>query len=273
MNFYEFCKKYLENQTSTYLKGFDLKELPKYYEVPMMYLNFFSIKPGFESKNDILKIFALILITPSYSFIPLEKCYDDLCLILDDFNPNHVSRLDEINLYKLIKTYVEPLIKYYFLFEYAFEKFSKNIISAAKYMVENFVDFPSYIKHIRSNPKTIVEELTQISGMGELSAKKFLAYIGCFEYFYRDLRTIEVFKGFDKNVVNEKTFNKAIYELAGKCNTTTYALNAMIKLIVNGIYYMHLDDSNSTIKIWTKHKKDKFIKAINQALEDDTLTL
>ena len=126
MNFYEFCKKYLENQTSTYLKGFDLKELPKYYEVPMMYLNFFSIKPGFESKNDILKIFALILITPSYSFIPLEKCYDDLCLILDDFNPNHVSRLDEINLYKLIKTYVEPLIKYYFLFEYALKNSQKT---------------------------------------------------------------------------------------------------------------------------------------------------
>ena len=47
----------------------------------------------------------------------------------------------------------------------------------------------------------------------------------------------------------------------------------MIKLIVNGIYYMHVDDSNSTIKIWKKHKKDKFINAINKALEDGTLTL
>lgn len=274
MDIYQFCQKYLYEQTSYYLKDYDLSELPKYYEVPLMYVypKIFQIKKGFETKNDLLKVMAWILISGPHTYIPLEENYEGFSMILNDFDPDYVSHLNDENLWILFKTYYANTIQFFNFYQYRWKMFAKNIISAAQYLVKNYHDFPSYNKRVKLNSRAIIKELNQIRGFADITSKKFLLYIGFFEFYHRDLRTIEVFKGFDKTVIDEKTFHQSINRLADKCHTTAYSLNSIIRLIVNGRYYYDGKDSFS-VKISAHYKKVKFIDAINHAIENGSLIL
>ena len=277
MNLFEFLVDYLNKQTLKKFPDFNTSELHYYYdEVPMYYVpNRLKVEKGKESIYDIMKILAYTLTFPKFCNIHLLSKYDDVEEILNGFDPNYISILNENALFEMFKTIIKPKCDNYWFGntfnDSAWQHFSKAVISAAKYLLKYYKDFNSYINHIKENPKEALKELNTIHGFGDYCAHKFLTFIGYFEYFYVDIRAVEVFKIFDSSVKDEKTFRLSLDKQAKKAGVLPYNLHQLIKLIVSGDYYnhrLHIRSSGGKGSL-----KGNLYKAVKLAFENKLLDI
>lgn len=252
MNLYQFFNHYLERQILSKFPDFNVSELSLYYNEPLMYYypKFLKIKKGNVTINDMMKLIAYCLIqnvyyaTASFNF---HRKYNELCYILNDFDPNYISILNPTTLFQMFEPHIE-----YMYYGYTPSQdqqilgFFENLISAANYLIKNFKDFNSYIDYLNNHPNESYKELLTIKGFGPYIANKYLNYIGCHHHFNIHPRVIELFKIFDNSVKNEKSFLISLDKHASLCGVSSFTLYKTVELIVRPIYEIHSIHIHST---------------------------
>ena len=245
MNLYHFLENYLKQQTLSKFPNFNTDELHYYYKDPYMYHNFFNLKieRGKEKINDIMKVLAYTLVYGKGTNINFKDFYSDLSFILNDFDPHYISFLNVESLFSSFKTIIKPKFeeKYYFLsfIDSIWHNYAKSLISCAKYLLNNFTDFNTYINNINNNPKQALDELNKITGFGEYLSIRFLNTIGCFDYYLLDYRLYPFFKSIDESVKDIDSFQKALNRQAEIAGVKVYTFNKLFQLIHGGDYLFH----------------------------------
>ena len=285
MNLFDFSLNYLQKQTLTKIPDFNLSELALYYDTPEIFQPHpvFTIDPQNITKNDMMMYMAASVSGSQNCRIYFYCTFEIIRDVLNDFDPDYVSILNPQSLYEAFYEYYMEEKKrrfYFFNFsEYSWREYSKNLISIAKYLKENYKDYNTYIKDIRSNPQKAVKEIQKIRGFGLYFTYSFLTKIGCYEFWedlfeeyydHPDKNIIHVFKtvGFDIN--NKEDYLTTLKTLSKTYNVYPYNFTKMLDLIFYPRYRYHHKVFKNSPK---KNHIEMFLNALEEAYKKGEVTI
>ena len=254
MTFYNFCYKYLLDQTQKFTKLTE-NDLQKYFDCHLYgWSPYFTTIRGKETKNDLMKMFAFILqnrfILPCV--INFCKKYYKLKTILHSFNDEYIRRNEKKvynNLIKLSNNKNEKSWKIYI----------DGLIDSAKFL-QNYNNFKEFDYDVKNN--NIIKKLTKITGIGEVMARNFLKEIGKIEYGKPDSHLKCIFEIIENKHLNEQEFDFAIKNQAKIGKISVYKLDRIIWLICSGNYFK----DNDKIKNYKGILRKNFEKILKQNL-------
>ncbi len=236
MNFYEASLQYLKRQTSMYFPDYDLNNLRRYFE-PNLYAwsPYFTASYGSETKEDMMKMFALIL-QNRYNLpkvINFIKNFDLVSRVTHNYDINYISSLQAEELLNEFNQVVTVKNRNSWL------DYCMGLIDAANYLIANFTDYNSYVNNVRSNINQAIKGLSKIKGIGPVLSRNYLKEIGITELGKPDVHVkpmIEVLYN-RSNITNEE-FDELVLVEATKASVTPYILDRILWLIASGSYFV-----------------------------------
>lgn len=263
MNFYEFTKNYLERLWTR--TGRNVKELEIYY-LPDLYAwpPFFTVKPGGETKNDMMKMFAFILQNRQSlpNIINIQKNYEVIYTITSGFDTGTIIAKGSSGLYSEFEKagIVSKKAKK------TWTSYCDGLVDAANYLDGNFINFVNY--KAKFNSKVTFEsersKIMKIKGIGPALSLNYLKET-VMDNAKPDTHTKAVFSSFDSTVHDDESCVESIKRYAKEGGVPYYKLDRMVWLICSGKFFKH--------GISIGNGKQKFIDSIKDAINKGKLKI